>query len=270
MRILTSAERSPERILIYGSPKSAKTRLATALPWGPKWGDKAIYVAADPGAGSLRSVLLGDRPRLVPVIPRPDVGNGTPYDPLHEAVSAAVANWKETHGAGVLIWDTLTQTAHDLLEAYAKLGNYATQQITFGKRGSAEFHAHPTPGDYGAAQNSVCEHLMGHLFAQPLHLIVITHEDWSEPKNAGECVGGPATVGQATIKSLPGRFDTVIRCEARRRSDPGKAPSVQFIARTQPHGPWIAGIRNPGVNLPDVILAEDPRHFWQEYDKLVG
>ena len=266
MRILTSADKAPERVIIYGAPKSSKTRLATSLPWGPKWGEKAIYVAADPGSSSLRSVLLPDRAHLVPVVPRPETGS---YDPLHEAVMIATSNWKESHGASTLIWDTLTQTAHELLEAYARLGNFASGQITFGKRGSPEYHAQPTVGDYGAAQNS-CEHLMGHLFAQPLNLIVITHEDWAEPKNAGECIGGPATVGQATIKTLPGRFDTVIRCEARRRSEPGKPPTSQFIARANPHPPWIAGIRNPGVNLPDMILAEDPRHFWQEYDKLVS
>jgi hypothetical protein len=188
---------------------------------------------------------------------------------LHEAVAAATGDWV-SHGAGTIIWDTITQTAHDLLEAYAKIGNYAQQQITFGKRNTPEFHAHPTPGDYGAAQNSVCEHLMGHLFGQPLNLIVIAHEDWSESKNSGEVVGGPSTVGQATIKSLPGRFDTVIRCEAKRRQEPGKPPVATYIAHTQPHGSWIAGVRNPGVNLPDIILAEDPRHFWQEYDKLVS
>lgn len=252
--------------MIYGAPKTAKTRLATALPWGsPMWGDKAIYVAADPGAASLRSVLLEDRNHLIVVEPRPELGKK--YDPLHEAVTVATADWSK-HGASTIIWDTLKATANDLLAAYARLGNYAKEQITFGKPGTPEYHAHPTPGDYGAAQNSVCEHLIGLLFAQPLNLIVLTHEEWVEPKNAQECIGGPSTIGTATVKTLPGRFDTVIRTEVKRRGEPGKAKTTEYIAHTNPHGPWICGIRNPGVNLPDMVLGEDPRGFWNEYAKL--
>jgi len=265
LRILDGAQKAPERILIYGSPKSAKTRLATALPWGEFWGEKAVYVAADPGAASLRSVLLPDRAHLIPVEPKPEVGRK--YDPLHEAVEIATHDWKD---AGTIIWDTLTATAEDVLAAYARLGNYAKDQITYGKPGTASFHAHPTMGDYGAAQNSVCEHLLGLLFEQPKHLIILTHELWVEPKNAQECIGGPATVGSATAKTLPGRFDTVIRCEAKKRGEPGKPKVTEFIAHTNPHGPWICGVRNPGVNLPDVVLGEDPRHFWGEYAKLIG
>ena len=267
MRILDKAARSPERILIYGAPKSAKTRFATALPWGTEpWGDKAVYVAADAGGASLRSVLLEDRKHLVVVDPHPESG---PYDPLHEAVAIATHDWTKL-GASTIIWDTITQTAEDVLRAYSIIGNYASNPITFGKKGTAEFHVHPNEGDYGAAQNSIGTHLMGHLFAQPLNLIIIAHETWVEPKNANACIGGPATIGRALVGKLPGEFDTVIRTEVRRVSNPGKATVTEFRARTQPHGPWIVGIRNPGVNLPDYVMGEDPRGFWLDYTKLVS
>lgn len=267
MRILDRAARSPERILIYGAPKSAKTRFATALPWGSElWGEKAVYVAADAGSASLRSVLMSDREHLVVVDPLPESGV---YDPLHEAVGIATYEWSK-HGASTIIWDTLTQTAEDVLGAYARLSNYASNPITFGKKGTAEFHVHPSEGDYGAAQNSIGNHLLGLLFKQPLNLIVIAHEVWVEPKNANACIGGPATIGKALVGKLPGEFDTVIRTEVRRVTNPGKPVETEFKARTQPHGPWVVGIRNPGVNLPDFVMGEDPRGFWQQYAKLVG
>jgi hypothetical protein len=190
------------------------------------------------------------------------------YDPLHEAVEIATHKWE---GHGTLVWDTLTQTAHDLLSAYARLGNYAKEQITFGKIGSPEYHAHPTPGDYGAAQTSSTVHLLDLLFDQPLHLIVVCHEDWAEPKNANECIGGPATVGQAAIKALAGRFDTVIRVENKRTGEPGKPKVQQYIARTQPHGIWICNVRlRPGTTLTDTVLEEEPQAFWKAYEAAVS
>lgn len=267
MRILDKAAKSPERILIYGAPKSAKTRFATALPWGSEgWGQKAVYVAADAGSASLRSVMLPDREHLIVVDPHPESGK---YDPLHEATAIATYDWK-AKGASTIIWDTITQTAEDLLQAYAILGNYASNPITFGKQGTPSHHVHPTEGDYGAAQNSIGNHLLGHLFAQPLNLIIIAHETWVEPKNANACIGGPATIGRALVGKMPGEFDTVIRTEVRRVTEPGKPVKTEFKARTQPHGPWIVGIRNPGVNLPDYVMGEDPRGFWLEYAKLIG
>lgn len=257
-----------ERVLVYGNPKVAgKTRFATSLPWGTYWGEKAVYVAADPGAISMRSVLPVHLEHLIPVEPRPE--EGRKYDPLNEAVACVTRKWREEFGARTIIWDTLTSTAHDVLAAYARLGNYAKEQITFGKPGTPEFHAHPTPGDYGAAQNSVCEHVLGLLFQQPMHVIVVAHEQWVEPKNAGECVGGPATVGAATVQTLPRNFDAVIRLESKRVVD-GKAKVLQFTAHTQPHGVWICGIRGAKA-FPDTVLQEDPVHFWQAYtDALVS
>lgn len=256
-----------ERVIIYGDAKTLKTRLATALPWGGMWGEKAIYIAADLNAINLRSVLTVDKEHLVPVEPRPEKGK---YDPLAEAVACASRPWvTEYPGARTLIWDTITQTAFDILAHYARLGNYAKEQITFGKPGTPEHHAHPTMGDYGAAQNSVCEHVLGLIFQQPLHVIVLAHADWHEPKEGGEIVGGPATIGGAKIKTLPGRFDSVIHTEVKYKGEPGKPRVPEFMARTQKHGIWIAGVRGQR-GMPDTILnPADPRDFWRAYEEAI-
>lgn len=263
MRIIETPEKQPERVLIYGAPKSAKTRLATSLPWGEFWGEKAVYVAADPGASTLRSVLKENRPHLLVVDPHPSSG---PYDPLHEAVEVATHKWE---GVGTIIWDTMTQTSKDLLVAYAKLCNYASNPITFGVPGQNEYHVHPNEGDYGAAQNSVINHITDHLFSQPLNLIIICHEQWAEPKNAAECVGGPELVGKAGVRKYPGLFDSVIRTETRTVLAPGADTTTEFFARMNPHGVWKCGIRNPGVSLPDVQLEENPIGFWHKYQEIL-
>lgn len=266
MRILSAPERAPERILIYGSPKSGKSRLATALPWGEFWGEKAAYIAADPNAQSLRSILLPDREHLTPVVLRSE---GKPYDPLHEATAAAIHDWK-AEGCGTLIWDTMTATAQDLLLSYAKLCRYASSPITFGRPNSEEFQIQPNEGDYGAAQNAICLHLREKLFSLPINLIVVCHERWVQPKDSTEIIGGPELVGKQSVRLYPGFFDTVIHMENRKIIAPGKNQVEEFWAKTQPHGVWKVGIRTPGVNLPDVKLKEDPRHFWTQYQETLG
>ena len=76
--------------------------------------------------------------------------------------------------------------------------------------------------------------------------------------------GGPATAGKATVRSFPGRFDTVIHLE-RRTVD--KTPSI--TAHTERHGIWSAGIRSGHlVNpMPSIKLDPDPINFWKEYDR---
>lgn len=246
------------------------------------WGHNAVYVAADPSSESLSSVLPVYRGRLEVVKPRPaeafrETRKGrvpTKYDPLKEAVQIATYPWAD-EGFKTLIWDTMTVTSRDLLRAYALMQNFSgetksgdSKAISFGDPNSPEFHVHPTMGDYGAAQSST-DHILQLLFEQPLNLIVLFHEEWVEPKktDTGETVGGPATIGNARVKHLPGLFDHCIRQEAVRKQLPGKPRQEQFIMHTSKHGPWIAGLRCPGVTPGDIKLDVDPVHWWTTFEE---
>lgn len=277
----------PRRICLYSQPKAGKTRTATSLPDNEIWGRQGegktiVYVAADPSSESLSSVLPHYRDRLEVVKPRPaeafrETRKGrvpVKYDPLKEAVAIATYPWAD-EGFKTLIWDTMTVTARDLLKAYALMQNYTgetkggdSKAISFGQSNTPEFHIHPTMGDYGAAQ-STTDHILQLLFEQPLNLIVLFHEEWVSPKqtDTGETVGGPATVGSARVKHLPGLFDHCIRQEAMRKQLPGRERQEKFVIHTGKHGPWIAGLRCPGVAPGDINLEMDPGHWWVTFEE---
>jgi hypothetical protein len=126
----------PRRIALYGPAKSGKTRLATSLPWGSDWGDKAIYVAWDPGSEELGSVLSANHPHLIVVRPEKPLSKaGGKYDPLGEAVKIATHDWKKDSPMPQSS-DTATETESDLLAAYADFGQFSDKHVSFGKPGS--------------------------------------------------------------------------------------------------------------------------------------
>ena len=101
------------RILVYGAPKGGKTRLVTSLPYD-KWGD-AIYVAADMGSEALAGVMPQaiDHLRIE--------GFDRAGDLHQQAMEIAIKKWAEEKGVGVIVWDTMTQTAQDLLRHYPRI-----------------------------------------------------------------------------------------------------------------------------------------------------
>lgn len=266
-----------QRTALYGHPKSGKTRAATSLPWGARWGERAIYVAADPGSSELGSVLLSNRERLIIAEPETKVQAGRMiYDPLSEAVAIATRDWKkEFPDAKTLIWDTMTQTSRDLLSAYADSGAFSEKHVTFGKPGSLEYHAAPMEGDYAAAQRSI-QFILDYLFRQPLHLIILFHEDHVEPKenNPSETLyGGPTIVGKAGIKAIAARFDNLFRCECKdvmvknaRPNEPNRM--TKHLIHTRQKYIWLAGFRNPLHDnpMPVIELDSDPVNFWRAFD----
>lgn len=270
-----------ERILIYGDPKTGKTRLATSLT--PRFGD-ALYVASDPGSDSLSSVLNAYRPRIRPVsmeFPKgkPLTATDNPHrDSFHIACndwigSGVPAEWAGKPPIKTLIWDTMTATAQDILAYVATSGQFSqSAHVGLGAPGSVEHQKLPMQGDYMAAHN-IISRLVDFLFKQPLHLIVICHATYDEPREGGSVEGGPATTGKATVRSFPGRFDTVIHLTRRATTSggvgPGTAPSPSVTAWTERHGIWSAGIRSGHTTnpLPKLDLESDPINFWKQYDE---
>lgn len=263
MRLIEKPEGSPERIAIYGPPKTGKTKLALALPWGTeKWGEAAAYVPYDPNGEGLKGVDPSDAQRVRQIVPE-----GKP-DWLEEAVAIALTDWrKQWPEVKTLIIDTMTVFSQRLLRQYADSGVFSDKHaVQVGNRQSKSWHTSPMEGDYGAAQNSV-SFVLDHLWTQPLNLIVIFHDGWVEPKGGDPAAlqGGPEVVGRKAIRWIPGRFDSVLRTE--RVNNPQGA---KYVVHTAQKGIWVAGVRSRKP-LPPVIEVPigQQRGVWEAYDGAV-
>lgn len=275
----SSPATQPHFIALYGPPKAGKTRLACSLPWGPVWGEKAIYCAWDPGSAMLSAVPVHHRERIVAVTPTTSVDPRTKrevFDPLTEAVAMATTNWKEkVPGAGTLIWDTMTETSRMLLHAYADAGTFSDKHLTFGRPGEPSFHSAPMEGDYGAAQRSTM-FILEHLFRQNMNLIILFHDNVVSPDSKrGETFityGGPAIAGKAGTQAIAGRFENLFRVECEPKLEGGKIKPMHYLYSTA-KGAWLAGFRNPLTSenpLAKVQLDPDPVTFWKRFTEING
>lgn len=270
----------PRQIALYGDPKVGKTRTATSLPWGPIWGEQAIYMAWDPGSPALESVLHENRSHLIVVEPQPKLlsTGKTAYDPLEEACTMATHPWsKDFPEAKTLIWDTMTETSLQLVRAYANTGQFSERHITFGKAGTPSYHASAMEGDYGAAQNSTL-FLLELLFQHQAHmnLVILFHTEVVEPKKGadprlGGLYGGPGCAGKAAVRKISQRFNNLFRqYVGPSKSTDGKLVP-KYMVQTQPSGNdiWLAGIRLPMEEnpMPLVTLDSNPVNLWLTLDK---
>src|SRR6185503_12491460 len=126
--VTTPQVKTKRNIGLYGEPKSGKTVLATSLPWGDPWGERAIYVAWDAGSETLDVVPASQRNRFIVVRPTPTTlpNKQMVFDAHTEAITIASRDWKkEFPDVGTIIWDTMTATARDLLAGYADTGAFS-------------------------------------------------------------------------------------------------------------------------------------------------
>ena len=274
LKLGSSSTPRVERILIYGDPKTGKTRLATSLT--ERFGS-ILYVAADPGSDGLSSVLEPYRGRIRPVSMS---SNSSVQDNPHRDAFLVACNdwvgnppkeWGADNKVGAIVWDTMTATSQDILAYVATSGQFSEKGVGLGVPGSKEYQKLAQQGDYMATHN-IISRLTDFLFKQPLHLIVVCHATYDEPREGGSVEGGPATTGKATVRSFPGRFDTVIHLTRRSTGSANNQTagnSSLVTAWTERHGIWSAGIRSQhALNpMPKLDLAADPSNFWQEFDK---
>lgn len=253
MKILEAPARGGRRIAIYGDPKSRKTNLATSLPWGPDWGNRAVYVADDPGSERLESVLGANREHLVVVVP-----DGP--DPYREAVEIASKQWE---GVGTIIWDTFTERMRRCLHAFADSGVFSeNKHISVGKKGETSYMAQPMMGDYAVTQRAQF-HILNFLFRQPLNVVVLFHADLADQDTSP--VYGPKTVGKSSIRDIGGLFDNLFRMEAKEGSGGlgGKpAEATSYWVHCQKEGRWLAGARATKA-MGKFRLGDDPVEFWK-------
>jgi len=274
---------------MMGEPKTGKTRLATSIPWGEYWGEQAAYVATDDGANDLErsSVLVANRDRLAVIRPSFSVKKvktkdgeieTLTYDPHTEAFAIASRNWrKDMPECKMLIWDTMSTTAQELLHAYADNGVFQGEKgdkhITVGTVGQPDFVANPMMGDYSMAQNAVHK-LLGFLFKQPMHVIVLFHVASLETEGGQILAFGPATVGQAAVRAVAARFDILLRTDVQEVLTHDKPPKkdMKYILHTQRKGLYLGGIRtglakNP---IPTIAIPEErPQEAWEMLAKVL-
>lgn len=252
MRV-TRDENAKHRVLVYSPPKNGKTSLVTALPY-EKWG-KAIYIAGDRNAEQLDGVMPDALPHI-------EVEKADPSkDFWEETFKMATTDWA-AEGFGVVVWDTLTQTAEDLFRYIVAADK--CNHVTIGRKGTKSYVANGDRTDYGLAQNAI-DNITGFLFQQKCHLIVVCHADISVPKSgeSGGLVGGPQTVGSAQIREYARIYSSVIHVVAGRGADNKPA----FTAHCSAHEIWQAGVRSVDP-MPDMKLSRYPVEFWQKLDSV--
>jgi hypothetical protein len=261
-----------EKILIYGDPKTGKSRLSLELP--QDYFGKIAYCPWDPGSEALASLPLAHRDNVCVV----EVDR---RDPLESAVEMASYAW-EKDGFGTLVWDTLSWTSHELLKFYANTAVFSSKHgVTIGRAGTKSYHTTPMRGDFGAVQNSI-GFIVEYLLRQKVHLVVVCHakmvvpkedEEDREMRKAGgpnvlqlvEPYAGPDIAGRAAVKWLPGLFDAVFYTQ--------RLSGEKIIINTAPRGLWGAGYRTPEPtqSLPARYdLPEDDMIFWKAYLKSKG
>jgi len=273
MKIHTEAPPHNLRLAGYGRPKTGKTRtLAACCRALPEWfGERAIYVAADPDAKDLMfsGMLPQDAERMIAVEPLPPedidgpprIGKkpGGNYSPLKEAQTIATYNWQaEYPDIKTIIIDTMTEISEQLMIQVALLEEAPADakdgRVTFGTRGGPDYHVSPSRSDYGVAQ-SLTMRVIRNLLNQPMNVICLFHETYAENKN----IGGPAAVGNALVDVIPGKFQHTLHFTNKK--------SV-YTVHNSTHGVFLAGGRSPSSKpMPDIILDEDPVNFWAAFGK---
>jgi hypothetical protein len=174
-------------------------------------------------------------------------------------------------GVDLIVWDTTTASARTLCNFYADTGVFSDKHVAIGKRGEAHFTANPQPGDFGIAQRSINDLLVGPtkgLFnmQRDCTIICVFHMDLSDKE--GSPVYGPKTIGQAQIRDIGGIFGNLFHMEAAQSPVMGK-PGVmetKFRVHMQTHGRYLAGVRATKA-LPPFELGDDPREFWKWFEE---
>lgn len=259
-----------QRVAITGDPKSGKSPLATQLPLGTPYFGEALYIASDSGSEGLRSTPAEMRKHLHVVKPLdkdPKTGQSIA---MAEMWDILMRDWTKPDprighpgwpNVKTLIWDTASETGEDVLYEIADKGQFSdSAHITIGDPGSSWAHNIPMQGDYGAAQDEIAK-MLKLVLRSPLHVFVLFHLRIHETKGGQALVGGPGTVGSATIRKTAKPFDAVLRTEKKLWTGEvakQKVTEQRVHIHSEASGIWVGGVRKSGKNpMPLVSIPND-------------
>jgi hypothetical protein len=251
----------PSLICLYGAGEAGKTRFAASAPRAcPKWfGRRAVYLAIDPEAASLGPVLEADRQNLEVVTL--DYGR----DLFDQLLSIYGYNWR-AEGLTTVITDTMTVGAQNMLQQVTDSGRFSDKHIDLGS-GAKQ----PMPGDFGATITMLMSLLRKQVQSGMNHITIFHElEQRPEPGKPGDVIGGPGSVGKASIRTVVNWYNSVWRLtqEAKRRTDLTRPQEYQRVLHTTTKGYWQGKLRHstPTNPIPELVLDPDPISTWQKLE----
>jgi len=253
----TDASISPALICLYGGGGGGKSRLSAACcrAWPEQFGERAVYVAIDPETESLGPILREDRPNLERITL--DAGK----DAFAQLDDIYQFNWR-AEGFGTVITDTMTVFSQLLHSQLTNSGKFSDRHIDLGN-GMKQ----PMQGDY-LATGTLIGALLRRQQATGLNHITLFHEQEVRPDagQPGEPIGGPSTVGKASVRTTVNWYNTVLHAVRRpkKRTDLTKPVEYERVVYTDGHGIWQAKLRthHPTNPAPEIVMDSDPANVW--------
>lgn len=268
-----------KRLIIYGAPKSVKTPLALAYgaylrSVNPD--SKTLYIAADKGSETLPSLPNPEWRDWIKVWTMGSLLDPN-YDPYKDAIHVAMADWKSVDkNIDLLIWDTFPMTMEEVLQFCADSeffsGKGGDKHITFGdprlpKSNAARMNI-PLPGDYNGV-NGIAKRLVQCLCAQPMHVIIICHEQEIKDEKGIKRIG-PSFVGSALTGKLPGWMTGLMYTEKRGEiNQQGKIVPALYVCSDPGDDLHLAGIRHEPIKgdprnpIGVVKVGPDLTAYWK-------
>ena len=251
--------RGPALMALYGAGEAGKTRLvASAIRACPDWfGKRAAYLAIDPESELLGSVPREDRSNMERILIDQN------KDVYAQISDIYAFDWR-AEGITTIITDTMTTLSQTMHAQLTNSGKFSDRHIQL-----APGVNQPMQGDF-LATNTLIMTLLRKQQASRLNHLTLFHEQEvrPEPGSPGEPVGGPATVGKASVRSIVNWYNTVLHVvkQQKKRTNPTQPIEYEHVVYTSGHGIWQAKLRVPTPTnpIPCIPMGTDPSNVWRE------
>lgn len=172
-------------------------------------------------------------------------------------------------GFKTIITDTMTILTKGILSQVTNSGRFSDKHIDLGQ-GIKQ----PMQGDFLATQTLLLSLLRRQQQSRLNHLTLF-HEIEIRPEagQPGEPIGGPDTVGKASVRLIVNWYNTVLHLTRRqkKRTDLRQPIEYERVVHTTGHGIWQAKLRTPDPTnrIPEILMEPDPASVWQTLEKTI-